>query len=130
MDPLHFLKEKEVHFDYLPRMEGKEEPEKLKKGVEVWCRGKSSLKWGEGVTDFFLFNFFQVLSFLHLKFTFSFAKLCYYELEEKLFSSATITLGKKIIQSCLKMNQKISHKLRLKLSLKIKIKIKTIWKGI
>ena len=54
---------------------------------------------------------FQGLSFLHLEITLPFAKFCY-AFEEKLFFSATIILGKKVILSCLKMNLKISHKLR------------------
>ena len=63
---------------------------------------------GEGGTDTFLIKFFQGLSFLHLEITLHFAKLCY-AFEEKLFSSATIILWKKVILSCLKMNLKISH---------------------
>ena len=35
-----------------------------------------------------------------------------YAFKEKLFFSAAIILGKKVILSCLKMNLKISHKLR------------------
>ena len=42
---------------------------------------------------------FQGLSFLHLEITLPFAKLCY-AFEEKLFSSATIILWKKVITSC------------------------------
>ena len=53
----------------------------------------------------------QDLSFLHLQVTLPFAKLCYV-FEEKLFFSATIILGKKVILSCQKMNLKISPKLR------------------
>ena len=70
-----------VNFDYLP-LRGGGEYEKLKNGVEVWCRGQVLLK-GAGWT-LFLFNFFQGLSFLHLEITLPFAKLCY-AFEEKLF---------------------------------------------
>ena len=39
-----FLKGGELNFDYFPRRggEGGGESAKLKKGVEVWCRGRSS----------------------------------------------------------------------------------------
>ena len=73
-------------------------------------QGQVFLK-GVGGLALVLFNFFQGLSFLHLEITLTFAKLCY-AFEEKLFFSATIILGKKVILSCLKMNVKISHKLR------------------
>ena len=48
---------------------------------------------------------------LHLEITLLSAKLCY-AFEEKLFFSATIIFGKKVIVSFLKMNLKTSHKLR------------------
>ena len=53
------------------------------------------LKGGAGT---FPIKFFQGLSFLHSEITLPF--------------SATITLQKKVILSCLQMNLKISHKLR------------------
>ena len=55
--------------------------------------------------------FFQGLSLLHLEITLLFVKLCY-AFEEKLFFSATITLRKKVILSCLEMNLKIFNELR------------------
>ena len=61
------------------------ESEKLKKQVEVWCRGRSSQKeeWGGGGGQHFSYlMFFQHLSFLHLEITLLFAKLCY-AFEEK-----------------------------------------------
>ena len=48
---------------------------------------------------------------LHLEITLLSAKLCY-AFEEKLFFSATIIFGKKVIVSFLKMNLKTSRKLR------------------
>ena len=57
--PLAFLKGLGVNFDYLP---GKGEPEKLKKGEEVWCMGQVFLKRGRG-TGTFPILFFQVFSF-------------------------------------------------------------------
>ena len=54
----------------------------------------------------FSYLLFQGLSFLHLKITLPFAKLCY------AFFSATIILCNKVIISFLKINLKISHKLR------------------
>ena len=77
-------------------------------------QGEVFLKEGEGGVALFLSNFFKVftyLSFLHLKITLPFEKLCY-AFEEKLFFSATIILWKKFILSYLKMNLKLSHKLR------------------
>ena len=59
----------------------------------------------------FLFNFFKVLSFLHLEITLPLTKLCY-AFEEKLFFSVNIMLLKSVILSCLKMNLKITLKLR------------------
>ena len=53
-----------------------------------------------------------LMSFLHLEVTLTFAKLCY-AFKEKLFSSVTRILWKKVILSCLKTNLKISHNLRL-----------------
>ena len=55
--------------------------EKLKKGVEVWYRdrssvflkGKGGVGWGAGT---FLIKYFQSLSFLHSEITLPFAKLC------------------------------------------------------
>ena len=75
---------------------GSGESEKLKKGVELCCRGRSwtaTFPKGEGWTDTFPIYFFQGLSFLHLEITLPFAKLCY-AFEEKNFFSATIVLGK------------------------------------
>ena len=71
-------------------------------------QGQVFLKGGGGAGTFPILFF---VFFLHLEITLPFAKLCY-AFEEKLFFSATIILGKKVILSCLKMNLKISHKLR------------------
>ena len=49
---------------------GSGESEKLKKGVELCCRGRSwtaTFPKGEGWTDTFPIYFFQGLSFLHLE---------------------------------------------------------------
>ena len=74
-----------------------EESEKLKKGVEVWCRERS----------LFLFNFFKfIISTFTNYFTLSKTVLCIW----RKFISATIILWKKVILSCLKMNLEISHK--------------------
>ena len=63
-----------------------------------------------GGLSFFLFVFFQRLSFLHLEITLPFVKLRYL-LEEKNLFSATIISSKKVIRNCLKMNLKKFHKL-------------------
>ena len=69
------------------------------------------LKKEGGGAGTFPIKFFQGLSFLHLKITLPFAKLCH-AFEEKIFFSATIILVNMVILSNLKMNQKISYKLR------------------
>ena len=66
---------------------------------------------GQVLKGTFPIQFFQGLSFLNLGITVPFAKLSY-ALEEKLFFSTTIVLGKEVILSCLKTNLKISHQLR------------------
>ena len=73
-------------------------------------QGQVFLKGGAGT---FPISFFRHLSLLHLEIiiTLPFAKFCY-AFEEKLFFSAAIISGKRVILSCLKMNLKISHKLR------------------
>ena len=65
----------------------------------------------KGGADTFPISFFQGLSFSHLVITLPFAKLCY-AFEKKNFFSVTISLWKKIILNCLKMNLKISYKFR------------------
>ena len=84
LHPPPFLKKGKVNFDYLPQRGASE---KLKK---VWkYRAGADLFKRRGAGTF-PFIFFQVLSFLHLEITLSFAKLCC-PFEEKNFS-ATITL--------------------------------------
>ena len=63
-------------------------------------QGQFFLKGGAGT---FPIWFCQDLSFLNLEITLSFAKL------RHILHYATIILQKKVIQSCLKMNVKISH---------------------
>ena len=63
--------------------------------VQVFLKGGV----GRGGAGAFPIWFFQGLSFLHLKITLPFAKL-HYAFEEKLFFSATMILGKKVILSC------------------------------
>ena len=66
-------------------------------------QGQVFLKGGDGH-----FSIFKGLSFLHLEITWPFVELCH-AFEEKLFFSVTMILWKKVFQSCLKMNLKISH---------------------
>ena len=78
-----------VNFDYLPRA-GERNLKKWKKEVEVWCRERS----------LFLFNFFKlIISTFTNYFTLSKTVLCIW----RKFISATITLWKKVILSCLKI---------------------------
>ena len=99
------FKEGGVNFNHLSRRGGFL---KIKKRGWKYGAGAGLLKRGAGI---FPIYFFKGLSFLHLKITLSFAKLCY-AFEEKKFFSATIIFWKKVIWSCLKMTLKISHKLR------------------
>ena len=47
LDPPPFFEGDEgVNFNYLPQ---RRKSEKLKKRVGVWCRGRSSYKWGGGI---------------------------------------------------------------------------------
>ena len=68
--------------------------------------------------DTFPIQVFQDLSFLHLEITLPFAKLCYTPLQncathlKKIIFFCHHNFGKKIIQSCLKINLKLSKKLR------------------
>ena len=61
--------------------------EKLKKGVEVWCRGRPSQKEGAGTFPIYFFSRFIIF----MEITLRFAKLCY-AFEEKKSFSATIIL--------------------------------------
>ena len=80
--PPPFLKRGKVNFDYFPQ---RGESEKLKKCGSI-IQVLIFLKGG-GLA---LFPFFQVLSFLHLEITLSFAKLCHAFEEKKIFSATII----------------------------------------
>ena len=73
--------------------------------VQLFLKGGG---WGAGT---FPVNFFQGLSFLHFQITLSFAKcIVMHSKKKKIFCYHNFM--KKVIQSCLKMTLKISHKLR------------------
>ena len=79
------------------------ESEKLKNGVEVWCRSRSFQKGGLAL---FLFSFFKVFHFIFRNY-FTFAKLCY-AFEGKSFFFCHHNFKKKGHSSCLRM----PHQLR------------------
>ena len=82
-------------------------PEKLKMGGS-WKYGAGTGLLKRGWRDW---HFSYLVFSFHLEITLPFAKLRY-AFEEKLFFSATIIFGKKVIVSFLKMNLKTSRKLR------------------